>query len=1834
MTDNSSGLTQSYAVIGPASLNVLGNWYCSTGTNALFSSQSSASFSLFIKFNAPFGSSANTKIVGIGGATMLRSGATNALSSVLQDSTGGNAIQLTPGFTFTPGIVYHFAFSWAPGAQAYYINGTAVQTYSDSNPTNSGSATLGIGWPSSQTANFDIADVAIWNGYALTHNDVLGLRDGTITPLQVNSGANPATTWLPLYGTAGNAPTLSDLGFLDQGSGGNPVTTFSSTPTTSLAAYSGPLNYVASVTPTVYVSKSGQLAMFFCQQTTAFLPYVAGTVSVNKGSTNLTSSSPQVGWAGLQIQIAGDSSSGTYTITGGYGYSWTISPSYGGSSNAVNATPTVSVPSPVSGIKSVTAAPTISVQFGGVGVPRTISIDGPYWGTATSAHLPFFAYQLLCGPIDSIIVQRPGANYSTSPSASASGGGGSGLTLGAPLVSGGVTSYTVSAGGSGYSSTNPPAITITPSLPITGTLTSGATSVTGISSTVGLIPGMQVLGTGLNTPNQIAAIVSGTAITLTLPATNNGSTALTVVGKTAMGFATVSGGAITGVTVFVPGSGFGIGTTPTATVNTNGQGGTGASVKGVVSYAIASVPVTNAGTGYTSPPTITISDTTGSGAVAVPLMGGVQPSDVVTYSALQDDWFTSAAGSVSAILSGTVANYSGQLEPSIGSIYAASLAADQRTLQAGMNVANQPSYATPYSISGNWLNRAQPLPGVSGIVTTAPDGRPLTMTATAGSPTSFRIAWTAGNGIDNNGFPVPIGTGIGGSYWTFVADELNPTNPMLVSLTAFNSVVSPTGGNPTSPGTATVGVNALTLGSAGSGYTDVPTVVFTDPVGTGAAGYAEINANGQVAAVILTACGSGYSLVTPPTVAFVGGGGSGATATATTGNVLVGRTWQFSVQRTGTALNLGISINFWKTVGGTYNYTLVNECLFAPGVGAEAYPSLPDRTQPQPLDPAPATWLTTPTARYSAVNRYMACVVGTRCASNVVDPCDIKNPESYSWFGGNALSSAQLTANPTGERVITVTAIRTYALSTSGYPAGWSVSWSSPNVYLSNPGTGGSTIVSANPSWAGFGDSFDGGPYYTTPPSVAWLALQGAAWWVAECVTSAPHNLKSGQTIYWASGNSTFSVSDGAGGTESWTIGGLSAGANLTNGQLQIYVTGATTFVFLAQSSKPMVPPGGTLPGSVNNVAGTFSTNYTFTTRIPDWLTVPVEVISQQAGSLPGCDMWINMPMPITDAGAAAWMARIRDHFPPGRKVYVEYTNEHFNTVFQGWLYCTAMGQLGVWGPTATNNPDYAYAERASQLHQVAVDTFNATDADGRSGRGGEIVRLFGSFFVSPSVTSNMVTWVNSQGGRVKMDAVCVAPYIDIASDSRSPIAAASVTVGGSGGSLSAGTYYVYYTWVDALSGIESDVGASRASFTIASSGQVPKVTLPSFPSWGTGTTNIYLTAANGASGTETLYATGITSTTVNLTSGTWVSGSTSPPAYNLMPSPITAAALLATHWPTSIKYGASNPWSRAAYLDYWRHALTYDGNNYPAGNNGGTDGSGFNGNFAGHVQQLANCRYSTGPMPALVGYEGGNELLIPANIETGPDPTGNYLRGQLTIDLNYDPAIYDSELAFYSLCQQGGMSAISYFHLCGGLGSATGADGPNSYIWPLTLWESQPFGKGDGSTASNGQAITNLFWSDTQMSQHGTNASVRLQAWNDWASTANRFVAPTNVYILPANGLTGVSPRTVIVIQFNEPMLGSTFTSTTFTLKLGANSVNAGVAYDSATWTATLTPSASLLGNATYTVQVTTGVENAQGVALASPITWSFTTRAVAGTGSTSRPWFPALSRRFSTGY
>jgi hypothetical protein len=127
--------------------------------------------------------------------------------------------------------------------------------------------------------------------------------------------------------------------------------------------------------------------------------------------------------------------------------------------------------------------------------------------------------------------------------------------------------------------------------------------------------------------------------------------------------------------------------------------------------------------------------------------------------------------------------------------------------------------------------------------------------------------------------------------------------------------------------------------------------------------------------------------------------------------------------------------------------------------------------------------------------------------------------------------------------------------------------------------------------------------------------------------------------------------------------------------------------------------------------------------------------------------------------------------------------------------------------------------------------------------------------------------------------------------------------------------------------------------------------------------------------------------------------------------------------------------------------------------------------------------------------------------------------------------------------------------------------------------------------------------------------AADQTAEWNSGEVTELNLTAtipmPTVTSVSPASGATNVSVSTVVTATFNMAMNASTITTSSFTLKVGTTLVSGSVSYNSATYTATFTPSANLAYNTIHTATLSTAITNTYGMPLASAYSWSFTTEA-----------------------
>lgn len=111
-------------------------------------------------------------------------------------------------------------------------------------------------------------------------------------------------------------------------------------------------------------------------------------------------------------------------------------------------------------------------------------------------------------------------------------------------------------------------------------------------------------------------------------------------------------------------------------------------------------------------------------------------------------------------------------------------------------------------------------------------------------------------------------------------------------------------------------VGNIAVGAGGTGYTSVPTVVFTGGGGTGAAATAVLTGT-VVTSVTITNAGSGYT--TAPAISFTGGAGTGATATSTLSS---GGAFLFTIDSVADQLGVDISQSNADGSNSSYEYTI------------------------------------------------------------------------------------------------------------------------------------------------------------------------------------------------------------------------------------------------------------------------------------------------------------------------------------------------------------------------------------------------------------------------------------------------------------------------------------------------------------------------------------------------------------------------------------------------------------------------------------------------------------------------------------------------------------------------------------------------------------------------------------------------------------------------------------------------------------------------------------------------------------------------------------------------
>jgi hypothetical protein len=573
---------------------------------------------------------------------------------------------------------------------------------------------------------------------------------------------------------------------------------------------------------------------------------ITGIVLTNNGASY--ASAPTVGVSTGHVVSITVSGSGTGYLNGD-----TLVFSGGGGSGAagyivVNATGNVTeavVTNPGSGY---TSAPTVATATShGSGNSFTVKAS---FGAATPASLTavlgtvangkgtnriLFRYQVasnLTATSSQITFTSPisGGTWTTVDSGSGTGAAASGV------VSSGVTSYTMTNNGSGY--TSAPLVTIT-SLTGTGAtavavLDKGVNTVTPVIAGVGYRSAPSVSQSGGGSTNATITPVLGTAgivCDVNIGGTADttavaGSVIVNNTGHGGTGFAataTVSGGGdVTGITITNVGSGYTSAPTLTLTGMTN------RTLTAVLGFPIASYTVSGTNTGYTAAPSLTVGNPTANN-VTTSLGAGVVVNTTATATATLKN-------------NSTVASVQPVAE---GSGYADATVVFNNTGTGGSNAAATAVYSGEIS---------------SFVVTNPGSGYYSAPTVSIGSGDGTGAAATAT--VDDRGHVVAVTTNgyvsgitVSGVATNFLYVDGEPLS-IQGGATGHIHVVNTTTTNPAN-GFETITGQTVTavVDNAGSGYTNVPTVTYPLP-GRGAG----LTFTASIAGV---SSGSGYTATLP-----------------------------------------------------------------------------------------------------------------------------------------------------------------------------------------------------------------------------------------------------------------------------------------------------------------------------------------------------------------------------------------------------------------------------------------------------------------------------------------------------------------------------------------------------------------------------------------------------------------------------------------------------------------------------------------------------------------------------------------------------------------------------------------------------------------------------------------------------------------------------------------------------------------------------------------------------------------------------------------------------------
>src|SRR6185369_10015199 len=166
----------------------------------------------------------------------------------------------------------------------------------------------------------------------------------------------------------------------------------------------------------------------------------------------------------------------------------------------------------------------------------------------------------------------------------------------------------------------------------------------------------------------------------------------------------------------------------------------------------------------------------------------------------------------------------------------------------------------------------------------------------------------------------------------------------------------------------------------------------------------------------------------------------------------------------------------------------------------------------------------------------------------------------------------------------------------------------------------------------------------------------------AEIVFNDQHRFNTGQTPTAYGPWPIFQFSDG-------TSFGGGAGVSIFNYSLPIYVTSPSSIVLQCGGSSQNVV---TLSGTYFSLDPTCK----ITEICPDGPGIPVAYAARVVNHFPGANFHCNVPHAASDSLIYQIAYEALNNLQPGRKVYVEYTNEPWNFFFDAFSALSAMSRM------------------------------------------------------------------------------------------------------------------------------------------------------------------------------------------------------------------------------------------------------------------------------------------------------------------------------------------------------------------------------------------------------------------------------------------------------------------------------------------------------------------------------------------------------------------------------